>query len=292
MNAFTIKDLENLSGIKAHTIRIWEQRYDFIKPQRSNTNIRYYTSEELKTVLNVALLNKHGYKVSQIDKMDSEELQETVLKLDKPNAQEDRIINSLTQNMVSFDGLSFENNLDTYIKNNGIEKSVEQIIFPFLNRVGILWSTNQIIPAQEHLISNIIRQKVIVAINELDTVLESKKSCALFLPEAEYHELGLLYISYLMKKKGIATYYLGASVAFKDLKCFVDVKTPNLLYTHITSCHQKFSIQHFLNEVQQLFPQINMIVSGPLINRCCKEKNNKINFLNSLEEVKEFINTL
>lgn len=292
MNAYTIKDLENLSGIKAHTIRIWEQRYDFIKPQRSDTNIRYYSNEELKKLLNVALLNKHGYKISHIDKMDAEKIHATILGLDEKDAVEERIINDMIQCMITFDDIEFEKNLDSFILEQGLEQTITNIIFPFLNKVGILWSTNQIIPAQEHIVSNLIRQKIIVAINSLPINKNFKKSCAIFLPEGEYHELGILFISFLMKKNAIKVHYLGASVGFKDLQCLVDIKKPDFLYTHITSCHQKFSINHFIEEIQEFFPEMKLVVSGPLINRCCFEKNDKITFLPSLEKTVDFIESV
>lgn len=292
MNAYTIKDLENLSGIKAHTIRIWEQRYDFIKPQRSDTNIRYYSNDELKRLLNVALLNKHGYKISHIDKMGDAKIRSAILDLENNHAVEERIINEMIQCMITFDDIEFEKNLDSYILAEGLEQTISTIIFPFLNKVGILWTTSQIIPAQEHIVSNIIRQKIIVAINNVPKNVSYKKSCALFLPEGEYHELGILFISFLMKKRGVKVHYLGASVGFKDLKCFVDFKKPDFIYTHITSCHQKFSINHFVEEIQEILPQIKLFVSGPLIHRCCFEKNKKINFLPSLEKTIEFIESL
>ncbi|MEO6541085.1 MAG: MerR family transcriptional regulator, partial [Ferruginibacter sp.] len=164
MHSFTIKDLENLSGIKAHTIRIWEQRYTFLKPSRTGTNIRFYSNEELKKLLNVALLNKFGFKISHIDKMSEEEIKVKILSLNQLEAQQDRIVNTLIQNMVDLDMESFEQVLDDFIMARGIEKTISQIIFPFLEKIGILWLTNHINPAQEHLVSNIIRQKLIVGI--------------------------------------------------------------------------------------------------------------------------------
>src|SRR5919106_6009807 len=122
MSAFTIKDLENLSGIKAHTIRIWEQRYSFLRPQRTSTNIRYYTNEELKMVLNISLLNKYGYKISHIDRMSVNEIKEKILSLSQAQAQQERLINELVQYMIDLDPDSFEATLNNYIFSRGIEK--------------------------------------------------------------------------------------------------------------------------------------------------------------------------
>ena len=139
MNNFTIKDVENLSGIKAHTIRIWEQRYNFLKPQRTDTNIRYYSSEELKTILNIALLNKYGYKISHIDRMRKEELKDKVLSLSQIQAQQERLINEMIQATVDMKMEEIETVLDAFIMSKGIERTITQIIFPFLERIGILW---------------------------------------------------------------------------------------------------------------------------------------------------------
>src|SRR4029078_5656384 len=135
MIKFTIKDLENLSGIKAHTIRIWEQRYQFLKPSRTVTNIRYYSNEELKKILNIALLNKYGFKISHIDKMCEEEGREKILSLTHLEAMQDRIVNELIQCMVDLDMDKLEDILDNYIKSKGIERTITQIIFPFLDRI-------------------------------------------------------------------------------------------------------------------------------------------------------------
>lgn len=164
MNAFTIKDLENLSGIKAHTIRIWEQRYSFLKPQRTNTNIRFYTNDDLKLILNIALLNKYGYKISNINKMSGSEIEAKILTLSQTRANEERVINQLIETMVELRIDEFEAVLGQYIYSQGFDQAIRLIIFPFLERIGLLWQTNHVNPAQEHIVSNIIRQKIIVAI--------------------------------------------------------------------------------------------------------------------------------
>ncbi|MEQ1676271.1 MAG: MerR family transcriptional regulator, partial [Chitinophagaceae bacterium] len=209
MNAFTIKDLENLSGIKAHTIRIWEQRYNFLKPQRTTTNIRYYTNDELKTILNIALLNKYGYKISHIDRMQPAEIKDRILSLGDAKAIQERVVNELVQEMADLDMDKFEKILNNYIAAKGIERTVLQIIFPFLEKIGILWQTGHIHPGQEHLVTNIIRQKLIAAIEATMPPVKLNKTGILFLPEGEHHELGLLFMYYLLKAKGASVIYLG-----------------------------------------------------------------------------------
>jgi DNA-binding transcriptional MerR regulator len=289
MNLFTIKDLENMSGIKAHTIRIWEQRYSFIKPGRTGTNIRYYSNEELKKILNVALLNKYGFKISHIDKMNDGEIKEKILSLNHMEAQQERIVNEMIQAMVDIDIDTLEAILDKYIAARGIERAIIQVIFPFLEKIGILWLTNHINPAQEHLVSNIIRQKLIVGIDGIVTSLKVNKTVLLFLPEGEYHELGLLFMHYLLKSRGVNSIYLGCNVPLKDVEYVAKLKKPDYLYSHLTTVGQSFNFDKFISTVSKRFPRITVIVSGKLT--CTYEKKIRppVNFKRSFAEVMEFV---
>ncbi len=289
MDAFTIKDLENLSGIKAHTIRIWEQRYSFLSPQRTETNIRYYSNQELKKVLNVALLNKYGYKISNINKMTQPEMKEKILSLVQVEAQQERIVNELIQCMVDLEMDEFENVLDDYINAKGIEKTIIQIIFPFLERIGILWLTNHINPAQEHLVSNVIRQKLIVGIESTESHIVINKTFLLFLPEGEHHELGLLFVYYLLKSRGAKIVYLGANVPLKDVAYVAHLKMPDILYTHLTSVAHNFSFEKFLLRIHNLVPQIPLIISGQLTQSFRKKVPANTSFKHSLSEIMEYI---
>jgi DNA-binding transcriptional MerR regulator len=292
MHSFTIKDLENLSGIKAHTIRIWEQRYSFLKPSRSDTNIRYYSNEELKKLLNIALLNKYGYKISHIDKMNETELQEKILTLSQTQAQQERILNELIQYMVDFDMDKFEVLLDSCILAKGIERTVNQIIFPFLEKIGILWMTNHINPVQEHLVSNMIRQKLILGIEQINGILQKNKTILLFLPEGEYHELGLLFMNFLLKSRGIKTIYLGCSVPLADMEQLVKHKKPDYLYAHLTSVAHKFNFEKFINQATAKFPSIPLVMSGQLVNNTAAKIPSTVYLKRSFAEVMEFIYSL
>jgi MerR family transcriptional regulator, light-induced transcriptional regulator len=262
MNAFTIKDLENLSGIKAHTIRIWEQRYSFLRPQRSTTNIRYYCNDELKTVLNIALLNKYGYKISHIDKMNQAEVREKILSLSQAEAYIERLLNDLIHHMVDLDSDGFEDVLDHYIRVKGIDKAITNIIFPFLDKVGILWMTNNINIAQEHLVTNVVRQKLLVGIESVSSHVQLNKTALLFLPEGEQHEVGLLYVYYLLKARGMKVIYLGANLPVKDLQYVVQIKKPDCLYTHLTCLPSRYNFDKFMNQIAQHLPSVKLIVSG------------------------------
>ncbi len=265
MNAFSIKDLENLSGIKAHTIRIWEQRYSFLKPQRSKSNIRFYGNEELKTVLNIALLNKYGFKISHIDKMTPGEVREKITSLSYAEAYQERFINELLQYMVDLDIAGFEETLDAYIRSKGIDQAINQLVFPFLEKIGLLWLTDHMNAAQEHLVTNVIRQKLIVGIEAIATYAQTNKTMLLFLPEGEHHELALLYLFYILKSRGMQVLYLGSNVPFKDLEFVASLKTPYQIFTHLTSIPGRFNIEKYLQQVQQRIPSsIPFIISGRL----------------------------
>ncbi len=292
MNAFTIKDLENLSGINAHTIRIWEQRYNFLKPQRTNTNIRYYSNDELKTVLNIALLNKYGFKISHIDRMQPQEIREKILSLGDARAIQERIINDLVQEMIDLEMERFEKILANYIAAKGIERTVIQIIFPFLEKIGILWQTGHINPAQEHLVTNIIRQKLIVGIETTVSHIKLDKTFLLFLPEGEHHELGLLFMYYLLKSRGARTIYLGANVPLKDAEHVIKLKKPDIVFVHLTATASSFNFEKFLNNVEQRFGSVGTIISGQLTQQYKKRIPASVQFKRSLSEVMEYLSTL
>lgn len=292
MNAFTIKDLENLTGIKAHTIRIWEQRYSFLKPQRTDTNIRFYSNEELKKVLNISLLNKYGFKISHIDRMSETDINGKILSINNVQAQQERIINSLIQAMVDMEIETFEDHIEAHIKSKGIEKTINQIIFPFMQRIGVLWITGHVNPAQEHLVSNIIRHKLIVGTEAVIPIFKLKKSGVLFLPEGEYHELGLLFVRYLLKSRGIYVLYLGANVPLEDVEYILKHKKPDFIYTHLTSVSSIFNFDRFINQSLKRFASVPLIISGRLAATYEKKIPPQIHFKRSLQEVTEYITAL
>ena len=292
MHAFTIKDLENLSGIKAHTIRIWEQRYTFLKPRRTDTNIRYYSSDELKSVLNIALLNKYGYKISHIDKMQPQEIRERILQLGSQEAQLERQVNELVRYMVDMEPEGFEEVLEAHIRQRGIDKTLTQLVFPFLEKVGMLWQTNHIHPAQEHIVTHLIRQKLSVGIEQAYTPVRVNKTVLLFLPEGEFHELGLLYTWYLLKSRGVQVIYMRANLPLKDLEYVCNLKQPDLCYTHLTSVAPGFHFDKFLGQFALRCGAHRLVVSGLPVQQYDKEVPANVKFKNSLPEVMEMIATL
>lgn len=292
MNDFTIRDLENLSGIKAHTIRMWEQRYNFLKPRRTDTNIRYYSNEELKTLLNISLLNKYGYKLCHIDQMQPDEICKTILLLQNEEAVQDRVVNDLVKGMVDLDIDLFESTLTNYVNQYGLENSVQEIIFPFLEKIGILWLTGHIMPAQEHFVSNIIRQKIIVAIEAVVPEKKIDKTVLLFLPEGEHHELGLLFLHFLLKKAGARVVYLGANVPLSDIKSIVCSIRPQIAFIHLTSGCPNYNFEKLIQSIPSCLDNLHTVISGNLTQRCEKLLPSTISFVKSFQDMKEFINKM
>lgn len=238
MGQYSIKDLEKLSGIKAHTIRIWEQRYKLIEPKRTGTNIRFYDDEQLKYLLNVSLLSKNGFKISKISKWSDEEFLDHVKQVYEQTLLHDNSVqleldaNDLITSMIEMDAVKFHRIYENSIRHIGFQKTITDLIYPYLEKVGILWSMGQINPAQEHFISNLIRQKVISAIDRLEENMDGEKFL-LLLPEGEHHEIGLLLANYILKEKGKRVYYLGQDLPLSDIPSAVLTVEPDYLLTFL-----------------------------------------------------------
>lgn len=217
-NSFSIQDLEILSGIKAHTIRIWEKRYNILNPNRLNRNVRIYSLTDLQKLLNISLLYRHNYKISKIAKFTAEDLLNVVKTVTTNEFTSDLQLNSLIVSMYTLDENLFQDIYNQQIEALSFENIFTKVYIPLLNYIGLLWQTNAIKPAHEHFISNLIFQKI-----ALNTALIKDKSAAkkrvhvLFLPEGEIHEIGLLFLNYYLKEKGEKTIYLGRSIPNNNL---------------------------------------------------------------------------
>lgn len=263
VSVYSIKDLEHLSGIKAHTLRIWEQRYNFMSPKRTETNIRYYDDQDLKLVLNISLLKDNGFRISRIAEMTEKEMQEEVLKLSEKHLHYPDQIHSLTIAMVDMDEERFEKILNTSILQMGFEKTVKEIVYPFLSRIGLLWQTGSINPASEHFISNLIRQKMIVAIDgQIKTPDPHAKKFLLYLPEGELHELSLLFSCYLIKARGFKVIYLGQNMPLRDLDIVKEIHNPEYVLTVITSSPDQENVQNYVQNLGKKFSESTVILSG------------------------------
>jgi len=263
---YSIKDLENLSSIKAHTIRIWEKRYSLIEPDRTDTNIRYYSDEDVKKLLNVAVLVQNGIKISHVAKLSANEIkQKASFILQNPNDVDNQVKN-LIISMVELNESKFEKILNKSIITMGFEKTMMYLIYPFLEQIGVMWQTGSINPAQEHFISNLIRQKLMVAIDsvEPDKVRKPRKFI-LFLPEGELHELGLLFYSYLIKVRGHEVLYLGQATPLNSVHESSEIWPPDFLVFFAISSFSGASRGDYVLGVAQLFPTTKTIVAGEQI---------------------------
>ena len=219
---FTIKDLENISGVKAHTIRIWEKRYNLLAPKRTETNIRFYSNENLQKLLNIVLLNNNNFKISKIAKMSDEELILQSREMAFNSLNNDEAINSFKLAMFQFDKVLFNNTYNKLLLNITFREVFRDVFIPFLNHIGLLWQTDTLIPAHEHFISNLIAQKIQINTEKIQySISNSAKTYVLFLPENEIHELGLLYLNYELTLRGNNTIYLGQSLPLNNLDYFL-----------------------------------------------------------------------
>jgi DNA-binding transcriptional MerR regulator len=265
IGTYSIKDLEQFSGIKAHTIRIWEVRYRLLKPSRTNTNIRYYDDEQLKRLLNISFLIKNGLKVSKISLMDSKELYDTLASFynRQDNDQStDEKINNLVVAMIELNEDLFEKVFSSAVHHLGFEHAVTKVVYPFLDKVGMLWTMGNIQPAQEHFISNLIRQKIIVAIDKQVLSKKATSKFLLFLPEGEMHEIGLLLANYMIREKGNQTIYLGQNVPLEDVLQVCDSYTPDYIFTYITSPRAEDELKSFFDKLANAVKKGKVLVSG------------------------------
>ena len=218
-NIFSIKDLENISGIKAHTIRIWEKRYNVFAPLRTESNIRYYDLSNLQKLLNITLLHNHGYKISRISKIPDEKIPEIVREIITTKSVKNHAISAFKMAMINFDQTLFFKTYDELLSEKSFREVFFDIFIPLMNEIGLLWQTDTISPAQEHFISYLIKQKLLIVTENLQ-IQKPKKTdrvFVLFLPANEIHELGLMYINYEILFHGYKTIFLGESVPLQSL---------------------------------------------------------------------------
>ena len=219
-NVFSIKDLENLSGIKAHTIRIWEKRYDILQPMRTDTNIRLYDLASLQKLLNITLLHDYGYKISKIATYPQEKIPSLVREIISSKTAKSHAISEFKMAMMNFDQELFFNTYNWLIAEKSFKEVFHQVFIPLMNELGLLWQSDTITPAHEHFISYLIKQKLLINTEKLQILKQTKldKVFVLSLPMNEIHELGLMYLNYEILLHGYKTIYLGESMPIENLK--------------------------------------------------------------------------
>lgn len=260
---YSIKELEQLSGIKAHTIRMWEQRYGILKAARTSTNIRYYNDQDLKYIMSLALLNKKGHRISQLARMSPEETADMVTAISTQHSEYDAQIEGLVIATIDYDEERFEKIMNTSILQIGFEETVKRIVFPFLDKVGVMWISGAMLAAQEHFMSQLLRQKIIVAIDgHVKRYDDHSRKFLLFLPNGEWHELTLLFLNYLLKSRNHKVTYLGASVPLNEVLTVAETIQPDYFYTIITSVPNGYSVDEYLNTIADRFPTSQVFASG------------------------------
>ena len=295
MAVYSIKDLEKLTGIKAHTIRIWEQRYNLIEPKRTKTNIRYYCDADLKHLINIALLNQQGVKISKIATLSFKEISEQASAITDCTLEYDTQLDTLTIAMIELDEYKFDHILTTNIEKIGFECTMMKVIYPFLERLSLLWLTGSVNPVQEHFMSNLLRQKVIAAIDNEPIVSPHEKDAKrfmIYLPEGERQELSLLFMYFLLKTRRHQVIYLGCDVSCEDLQDAYSIRKPNYVFTLINEPLLKLSIQQYINNLSSLFSDCQILFSGyQAISKDLQLASN-VSVCQSLDETIQFIDNI
>jgi DNA-binding transcriptional MerR regulator len=251
-NSFSIKDLENLSGIKAHTIRIWEKRYGLLSPERTKTNIRFYSLSSLQNLLNITLLYKNGIKISKISALNSEQILEECDAIATKTANRNLVNNNLKIAMLNFDAPMFEETYQKLLEGKNFGKVFVSYFVPLLKEIGFLWQTDSIMPAHEHFITALIKQKILIHIEkEQHKPVTQSETFILFLPESEIHDLGLLYLSYELLKSGYKVIYLGQSLPIKSLELFLNSDQKTTFVSYCSVAPSSDVIQSYVEELHE-----------------------------------------
>ncbi len=265
MIKYSIKDLEKITGIKAHTIRIWEKRYNIVEPSRTLTNIRFYSDEDLRHLMNVAILNKYGYKISNIQSMSVAEIAQSVVDLTHQDIDNEYQVDNLVMSMIELDEQRFDKIISSSIIKHGFDYTFENLLQKFLEKIGVLWQIGNVNPAQEHFISQLIRHKLILAIDGQNILKDKHKTFLLFLPEKEYHEMALLYMHYLIRRAGHMVIYLGQNVPLVNLKDIFEIHKIDYLLTSFTSNLPEEEISSFFEEFNHLYGDKHLLLGGSCI---------------------------
>lgn len=290
MNRFTIRDIENLSGIKAHTLRIWEHRYNFMTPKRKESNHRFYDNEDLKHILRISYLYHSGRKISNIAFMADKEINDIIDKENSVNTNE-FLITQLMEASIDFDEDKFETVLNTSFSKTNVEDAIINVIYPYLKKIGLLWLTEHIIPAQEHFSSNIISHKLLSKIDSLSSVPKpNSKRVLLFTPVNEHHEIPIIFIQYLLKKNGHRVIYFGDSIQLNDIEEYCAVNTVDVLHFHVITNLNGIHLNEYVTKLSNKFPKQKIIISGPAaieVTLTMQNTRQLVNMKQLLEYVKE-----
>lgn len=289
MGSYSIRQLAALTGIKAHTLRVWEQRYRVIEPHRTATNIRYYDDEHLKRLLSISTLVNHGIRISEACQLSEKEMRSRIegMQCTEHHLYDD-FINGFMIAMIDMDEKKFNKVYNGCLCEHKFEDIVLNVFYPFLTKVGIMWGMNEISPAQEHFATNLIRRKMISATNEIK-LKNSGDTYLLFLPTGEMHEIGLLFVEYILKNKGHKVIYLGQMVPWQDVQAVCEQLEPDFLYTFFITNSGVINIDDYLKQLAKLPFKKGILISGrpELLEHINLPK--KVNWLKSAQEAASFI---
>ncbi|TDH28807.1 MerR family transcriptional regulator [Segetibacter sp. 3557_3] len=287
MNHFSIKDIENLCGIKAHTLRIWEQRYPMFTTKRKDSNHRIYDNDDLKYLLRISYLYHQGLKISKIAALNPEDVKEKALAILTPKTSYEHYINAFTEASIDFDSELFDETYRACVSLLGIEETVVKVIYPYLQKIGLLWMTDHVIPANEHFTSNLMMRKLIAAI---DGVKVPKKTNArkilLFAPAGEQHEIPLLFMHYLYKQNGDDVVYYGPNMNLSEIKLYIEQRPITYLHFHAITQLSALNVDQVICLLLQNYPGKKVVVSGPKAAEAGKHENTSL--LLSLEDLMAF----
>ncbi len=261
MATYSIKEMSILSGVKPHTIRIWEKRYNLFSPQRTDTNIRRYNDDDLKLMLNVSLLLSMGYKISRIAKLSDVEIR-SIIQKENSHTLTPPLPETLFNSAMEINEIEFSRKIEETISARGFEWTFENMLVPFQKRMGLLWQAGTITPAQEHFASNIIRDKIIKHTNSLPDPISGNSSILFFLPEGEFHEIGLLYFNYIARKEGLNSVYLGQTVPLNDILDLKGKKDFAGVFTTITISISREEIASMFGAIRKNFPNAKIMATG------------------------------
>lgn len=264
MGHFSISDLEQLSGIKAHTIRMWEQRYGLLRPVRTPTNIRMYCDDDLRRLLNVTTLCGRGLRISQVARLSDAEISEAVLACCDDAHDYHRQVNALLAAMLGFDEPRLAQLLSEATARLGFENMMLRVAYPLLQRIGLMWMAGTVDLSQEHMLAHLLRQKLLAATDALPKVPATARRWVLFLPAEELHELALLFMNYLLRVRGIHTLYLGQNLPLSGLPSVSASYQPDAVATVLTTQPERGRVAEFAGELRALFPEAQLVLYGPL----------------------------
>lgn len=285
MTTYSIRDLQKLSGVKAHTIRIWEQRYNIIEPKRTASNIRYYTEQDLKFLMNIAFLNRKGIRISKIAKMTAAEIAEEVEKRSETEAESSDYFQAMAVAMLELDEVKLCSLLEQAISELGVEEVILEILTPFMERTSMLWLSGSISTIHKRFAGCIIRRKMLAAIDRLPLEKDEKaKSVILYVPEADQQELYLIFVEYLLRSRNVQVVYLGRRISIEEVKFAITLHRTDYVYTIISEKHKMYVSKDYLDQLQEALEPTQLLISGARLQQEDVDKSN-ITIIADLKEL-------